>query len=250
MRFVLALTCLLLVGCVGPHSNGGLWAQQNLDQELALFRVSDAERADRARAFELQLADEALESERARLVAALGDCPGAARESLAVSPGDRVRDTIRLRAQGDASRLGAVAQIARADWLLRRAHATGDAQLCERARAALLAPAVAPAVSEDLLAALGPATVARDARASRAAPSGAEPLLALSLYASGWADVVRAPAPLPQYLAAVYGGVVVDPPPAPPVTRDDSPERAVDRIASEYPDWEPDALFAALGGRL
>ena len=48
MRLVLALACLLLVGCAGPHSTGGLWAQQNLEQELIVGRLTDAERASAA----------------------------------------------------------------------------------------------------------------------------------------------------------------------------------------------------------
>jgi hypothetical protein len=78
--------------------------------------------------------------------------------------------------------------------------------------------------------------------------------LALSRYALGYADAVRAPAPLPQYLAAVYGGVLVnvDAPPAlnvwvPSLAGDTrTPEGLVDLLAQVYPRWEPDAVYVAL----
>ena len=65
---------------------------------------------------------------------------------------------------------------------------------------------------------------------------------------------MRARAPLPQYLAAVYGGVLidVDNPPAlnihvaGPDEQAGTPEAAVDLLAPAYPQWEPDAIYAAL----
>src|SRR5579859_5783877 len=109
MRLPVALACLLLVGCAGPHTTGGLWAQQNLDRELQMFHLSDAQRADQARTFEYGLADQTLAAERSRIQAGLRDCPGGVRQPLAVSTGDRSRDTVRIQAQGDATRLNAVA---------------------------------------------------------------------------------------------------------------------------------------------
>src|SRR3981081_836989 len=128
MRLVPVLACLLVVGCTGPHSTGALWAQQNVEQELLLGRLTDAGRADRAHAYELTLADESLAAERARLGLALQDCPGAARQPLEVSSGDRVRDTIRVRTAGDVQRQAAVAQLALADSRLRPTPAAGEAR--------------------------------------------------------------------------------------------------------------------------
>src|SRR5438445_10136383 len=108
MRLSFALCGLLLVaGCTGLHSTGALWVQQNLEQEAALFKLSDAQRADQAHIFEQALADEALASERSRLEHKLATCPGA-RQPLGVSPGDQVRDVIRIRAQADTARLEGV----------------------------------------------------------------------------------------------------------------------------------------------
>src|SRR5712692_1383058 len=134
LSVMLCSVALAVTGCVGPRTTGALWAQQNLEREAALFRLSDAQRADQAQAFEQSLADEALASERSRLETELLTCP-AMRQPLGVSPGDKVRDTVRLRAQGDPARLDEVARLALADWRLRRATATGNAAYCEAARA-------------------------------------------------------------------------------------------------------------------
>src|SRR6266851_5445152 len=113
MLLVVSVSCLLvMVGCVGPHSTGALWAQQNLENELVNGRLTDAERAARMHAYELTLADEAVAAEYARLGLALQDCPGAARQALELSAGDRIRDSIRLRVGDDPSRQVAVAQLA------------------------------------------------------------------------------------------------------------------------------------------
>ena len=253
MRLLLGLGCLLLAGCTGPHSTGGLWAQQNLEREAALFRLTDAQRAEAATAFELSLADESLAAERSRMEAALNDCPGD-RRPLTISSGDAVRDSVRLRARADTARLTAVAQIALADWRVRRGQATGDAQFCDAARAALTAPPAAPR-TDGLLGSLGEATVTRDPRQPGSAftgdprqplsIAGGDPLVALSLYATESVDTVRAAAPLPQYLAAVYGGQVM-PGAAAPDLGGRPPAAVVDDLAPAYPDWEPDALYAAL----
>src|SRR5215210_418350 len=108
MRVEIAALGLLVVGCAGPHSSGGLWAQQNLERELALFRLSDAQRSAQARAFELAVADEALAAERTRIEARLQDCPGALREQLSLSTADATRDGIRIRVQDDGERMAAV----------------------------------------------------------------------------------------------------------------------------------------------
>ena len=247
MRRLLGLGCLLLAGCTGPHSTGGLWAQQNLEREAALFRLSDAQRAERASAFELSLADESLAAERSRIEAALQDCPGD-RRALTISSGDAVRDTVRLRAQGDTARLSAVAELALADWRVRRGQATGDQRFCDDAASALATPSTASR-GTDVLADLGEATVARDPRQPTAPPpTGTDPLIALSLYATLSVDSVRAGAPLPQYLAAVYGGGLVGGVPRPELDGR-TPEAFVDDYAAAYPEWEPDALYAAVSSR-
>src|SRR5438067_13728343 len=107
MRLWVSLCCALLMvggGCAGPHSTGGLWAQQNLEQEAALFRLSDAQRAEQARAVDLGVADQALSTERIRLESDLAGCPGV-RQPLGMSKGDRPRDGIRIRVSGDSARV-------------------------------------------------------------------------------------------------------------------------------------------------
>jgi hypothetical protein len=68
----------------------------------------------------------------------------------------------------------------------------------------------------------------------------------VSNYALGYLDTVQAPSPLPQYLAAVYGGSLQALPYAP--LDAETAQTAVDRAAPAYPQWEPDALYAALRG--
>jgi hypothetical protein len=249
MRLSWVFACLLVtVGCVGPHSTGALWAQQSLEQELVIGRQTEAERMAQMHAHELTLADEALAAERTRLSTAVQDCPGSSPRTMELSPGDRTRDAIRPRIGDDGPRQAAVAQLALADWRLRRAQATGAAHFCADARQALAAAASADApatdtsvrgqpTATDALAGLGAAAVTRDPRHSEVA-----------------ADTVRARTPLPQYLAAVYGGVLldVDSPPSlniwmpGPTENPFTAEAAVDLLAPLYPQWEPDALFLAL----
>lgn len=250
MRLSLALGCLLLVGCVGPHSSGALWAQQNLDNELAMSRQSDAQRAAQSHAYELTLADESLAAERARIDAALQDCPGLTRQALEVSTGDRVRDAVRLRSADDAQRQTAVAQLALADWRLRRARATAETHFCDEARQALTGFAGGEPGAPDLLAELGSATVTRNPQQGVVVVDAdtSDDGSSLSNYALGYVDTLRARAPLPQYLAAVYGGVVVQTD-TPPVLNGQPPEVLVDRVAPAYPQWEPDAIYAALQPR-
>jgi hypothetical protein len=143
----------------------------------------------------------------------------------------------------DPGRLHAVARLALADWYLRRAAATGDARMCADARDPL--PAGAEGAHSNLLDSIPPATVTRDPRISSVPLATDAPGVSLSLYALGYVDAIHAAAPLPYYLAAVYGGSLVS-----PSARAD-PERAaglVDVNAAAYPEWEPDALYAALGG--
>jgi hypothetical protein len=220
------------------------------------------------------LANESLAAERARVEAALQDCSGGARQPWQLSAGDRVRDAIRLRLGDDLQAQAGVAQVALADWRVRRARATGEVRFCDEARQALttssgVAPPPGEALATDLLAGLGAATVTRDpARMAAGQDSGASVTVSpgatsipstvspgatsaaatvgivLSEYALGAVDTVRAPAPLPHYLAAVYGGVVVGG--TPPPLKGLTPESIVDLAAPAYPQWEPDALFAAL----
>ena len=74
------------------------------------------------------------------------------------------------------------------------------------------------------------------------------PLVTLSAYALGAIDSVSAPAPLPQYLAAVYGEFVSSEPVLGLVLDEESAAALVDQQAPAYADWEPDALYAALRG--
>jgi hypothetical protein len=242
MRLSVAVACLLLAGCVGPHSSGGLWSLQNLEQELAVSRLTDEQRIARGRAVEVALADEAVAAEWARIDAALLNCPGDTRQALTVSPGDRVRDAVRLRIQDDQTRLAAVAQVALADWRVRRARATGDARFCDTAGAAL-AGGISVPPRGDVIDGLGMATVTRDPRTSNLSQESSDTAANLSNYALGVVDTVTARSPLPQYLAAVYGGVVEKRPVAAPNSQADV---LVDEFAPAYPEWEPDALYAAL----
>ncbi len=253
MRLLVSVICLLvLMGCVGPHSTGALWAQQNLEQELIIGRQTEAERLGKLHAYELTLADELLASERARLSSALQDCPGTARQTMQLSRGDRVRDSIRLRSGDDAQRQAAVAQLALADWRLRRAQATGETHFCDDARQALSGTTLVESRTADGLAQLGSATVTRDPRSATASTEETATELGLSNYALGYTDALRARAPLPQYLAAVYGGALVDLDTPPslniwvPTVQPFTPEGAVDLLAPTYPEWEPDALLVVL----
>ena len=149
-----------------------------------------------------------------------------------------------FRARDDPARLASLAQIALADWRLRRARATGDVRFCDEARQAL-AGAARPGTAPDVLSGLGLATVSRDPSHAGAVADGWPASAALSSYALGYVDTVQAMAPLPQYLAAVYGGVFW-PTPTAPALNGATPESLVDRFAPAYPDWEPDALYAVL----
>jgi hypothetical protein len=269
MRLRLGVGALLLAlsGCVGPHSTGSLWVLQNTQLDAELFRTSDAQRAVNAHAYELTLAQQVIDGERARLGAALQTCPSAERQPLQISAGDRGRDRARLWIADDGAMRQALANVALADWRLRRANATGETARCDGARAALDGQTAAPQNGQTaapqsgqigvpqnghtaatqgsrspLIDGLGVATVTRSA----VQPFEGAVSAAWMLYGLGMVDGVTAQGPLPEYLAAVYGGRVT-------VTA--NPERAlsdadaqamVDQLAPAYPEWEPDALYAAL----
>ncbi len=109
--------------------------------------------------------------------------------------------------------------------------------------------------------------------------AASDSLQLLGWYATGAVDGVLAQAPLPQYLAAQYGGSIVwdaadDGPSAPlaaaslvvttsadaalrqrliavaragtQLLRSSAPEDLVDAVASDFPQWEPDAVLAAV----
>lgn len=231
------------VACAGPHSTGALWAQQYVDQEMHYFSISDAQHREVAHEFELGLADESLAAESQRLQTALAACPGPS-EPLSPSVGDAARDGIRIQAGDDQSRLRQVAQLALIDWYVRRAAATGDARFCQRAQAARSADAPTPA-DRHLLDGIPVATVSRTQAPSQTAQSTDAPLTALSRYVLGTIDTVQSDAPLPQYLAWVYGGFLTTS--ATPVDQETA-LAVVDAQAPAFRDWEPDALYAALRG--
>ena len=247
MRRLLPLLLIGSVACAGPHSTGTLWSLENLQQERAFFSVGDLERQARAQKYELTLADETLASERQRLESVMQTCPGP-REPLAMSNADAARDVVRLRAEADEVRLGQVAQLALADWYLRRAGATGEAGFCSMAHTALNAAPSSPPQTDSLLARLPAATVTRDPRHALPELTQDPPMVSLSGYALGAVDSVTADAPLPQYLALVYGGSLQ--PPQAAALDQESAAAAVDQAAPAFTGWEPDALYAALrGGR-
>ena len=255
-RWLLGVGWVLVAGCSGPAAGGGgggLWAQQHLQAELARFRLTDAQRAETARQFELGVADEQLAHERARLAGVQADCPGPVRQPLGLSAADRLRDGIRLQVAGDDARLASLAHLALADWWLRRAADTGDRAPCEQARAALAGQPTTPTTAgaspaEDPLAGLGEATVVRDAARSSTTLTAPSADVALRLYALGWTDAVRGPRPVAAYLAGVYGGSLEasDTTPPAPAVGDRSPEQMVDTLAPRHPELEPDAIYLAL----
>lgn len=262
MRFLLALGGLMCAGCVGPHTSGALWSQQNLAQEITLSRVTDATRTAHVKSYEQSMAVPLLAAERARVADQVDACPGRTRQPLAISEGDLVRDRIRVLGHAETGLQTSVAALAQADWFARRGQATGEALACARARAALDGQAQATpvaatspsavssptdaAAARTLLDALGPATVSRDGSLSSTPADPAESrLTTISAYALQASDTVTAPSPLPQYLARVYGGTLTRPAAAPNLGGR-TPEAIVDDLAPIVPDWEPDALLAAL----
>jgi hypothetical protein len=243
MRLLWPLSLLLgCVACAGPNSSRALWTQQYADQEKAYFSLSDAQHQAQARDFERSLADEGITSEARRVDAALQTCPGPS-QPLTASTGDMARDAIRVQSSGDSQSLDRVAALALEDWYVRRGSATGDSRFCQKAESARAGQLQAPAAT--LLDSVPPATVTRDGSQGAASPAGASPLTTLSLYVLGTADTVSADPPLPHYLAWVYGGTLLTD--AQPVEAETA-AALVDAQAPAYPDWEPDALYAALRG--
>src|SRR5205807_10544863 len=131
---------------------------------------------------------------------------------------------------------------------LRRAQATGEAHFCDEARQALAgSPSTEPSAAE-LLTGLGSTTIIREPQDATVAEDVSDDTsLSLSNYALGYVDALQAPTPLPQYLAAVYGGVVVGADARPALDGQTPVEELVDRAAPAYPLWKPDAIYAALG---
>ena len=249
VRFsALSIGLLVCGACAGPHSTGALWSQQYVEQERGYFALNDGQHRTQAQRFELGLADESLAAENKRLDAALRICPGP-RQPLTASSSDALRDGIRIRAQADPERLGQVAQVALADWYLRRASATGDARFCDRARQ-VRSQTEPQQPTADLLTNLPAVTVSRDYRllSDLARPSSDATQVTLSSYALGSIDAVQAAAPLPQYLALVYGGYLLTPADSPPPMDAETAAALVDQHAPAYPNWEPDALYTALRG--
>ena len=245
MRRLFVVLLLVTTGCAGPHSNGALWSLQNVQQEIAVYAVGDAQRQAQAQAFEGSLADQTLASERQRLESVMQTCPGQ-RQPFQVSVADAVRDAARVQMQSDPARLAQLAQLSLADWYVRRASATGDPDFSEAAQKSLDGSPPAAKADESLLAHVPAATVTRDPRQTPPALTNQPPLVDLSSYALGAVDSLTAAAPLPQYLALAYGGSLQ--PPQDPAFDQDSAAAAVDRAAPAFSEWEPDALYAALRG--
>lgn len=243
------LACLVLSGCAEPQSDGSspgaLWALQRFEQERAVFRMTEAERAAVAHTFERSVADATLDGERTRLEGSLLDCPGASREAFSLSLFDRVRDGARVQAVDDEGRLGTLARLSLADWYLRRARSVGQSSYCDTARGALAGSLQSVPRSPDIDRLMhDSATVARDPAHPGAVLEPASSVEALSAYAMGWTDAVRVDRPQAAYLAAVYGGTLADP--RQPDLQDNTPEGIVDLYAAAYPDYEPDALYVLL----
>jgi hypothetical protein len=239
MQRALPAWALLLVfagaGCASGTSSGSLWALDEAHlEETMVYRTPDPQRAAQARQFELQLADQVLAADQARLEALLKTCPEQRQNRLEPSAAARARDAVRARQDPDRS--ARVTRLAAADWYLRRAATSGEPALCERARQALGATSPAQAQQPDLPA----GQVERDPPGAEVIDGGATPYRALATYGLGLVDVVHGPAPLVGHLASVYGGSVNVGP-----DRTGSPEEIVDGLAPSLA-WEPDGLYAAL----
>ena len=140
------------------------------------------------------------------------------------------------RATQDPDRSGRATRLAAADWYLRRAAATGQAALCDRARLALTQTPAGPAGV-----AMPDGLVQRDGAAADPVDASADAYQALGAYALGLVDTVRGPAPLVGHLAAIYGGALQ----VSAGQTGASAEEIVDRLAPGL-SWEPDGLYAAL----
>jgi protein-tyrosine-phosphatase len=235
MRRALSVSVLVLcLGCATPRTSGSLWAldEAHLEEEM-VYRTPDPQRAAQARQFEMQVADEVLAADQARLEALLKTCPEPRTDRLEVSPSARARDGVRARQEPDRS--ARVTRLAAADWYLRRAATSGDTGLCDRARAALTqTPERAGSFT------VPDAQVERDGEPGAVLDAATDPYRALTDYGLGLVDAVRGSAPLVGDLATVYGGSV-------DIAADQtgSPEEIVDRLAPSL-SWEPDGLYAAL----
>lgn len=196
-RAALTAALIMLAGCAAPPSDGGVWSRQGQQQELAISRLSNEQRAAAAHVFELRLADEALSAMQARLEDALPACPDARLRSSTVSVFDEVRDRVRVRIGDDPTRVARVQQLALADESLRLGQ-------CDQARAAL-AGELSPAEPASAPPAV---TVTRSPGYPGDITEG-DPTQLLVEYALGWTDTVRAPAPVAQHLARVYGGALM-----------------------------------------
>jgi hypothetical protein len=194
-RVLLMAASLVLAGCAAPRSDGGLWARQNVQEELALSRMTDSQREAVAHDFELRLADEVLDAEQARLEVAMQSCP------TQVAQGDRIRDSIGIRISHDETRQARVAQQAAAESWLRQAVASSAGAQCQQAREALSGALAAPSQPQNA----NVATVTRFVAYPGDVTEG-DPQTLLVVYALQWTDSVRAPLPLAQHLARVYGG--------------------------------------------
>ncbi len=132
-RLVLVAAPMMLAGCAAcaaPPSDGGLWSRQALQEELTLSRIPDSQRAQTAKAFELQLADEDLNAEQARI-------------QQCQSGTTAVPESINIRIANDPARLMRLGQLALASSLVQAGN-------CEAARAALTgAPPAQPAAPLD-----------------------------------------------------------------------------------------------------
>ena len=119
--------------------------------------------------------------------------------------------------------------------------------MCAAARDALASPPPSEPTQQatDFVRTLGSATVARDPRHIGLVETAQPNLTLLRLYALGLADSITAEAPLSHYLAAVYGGAVIDARHSPAADQS-SAAALVDMYAPALPMWEPDALFSAL----
>jgi hypothetical protein len=166
---------------------------------------------------------------------------------LSPSPGAAARDAARSKQHPALSTRAA--QLASADWYLRRAATTSQPSFCERARQMLTdTQSDQPQSDHELLALLQdlpPGRVAADPSAAsiEGIDASSDLYQALAMYRLGLIDEVRGPALLVGHLAVVYGGALELPTSGLAVSL--PPEEIVDRLAPGL-GWEPDGLYAAL----
>jgi hypothetical protein len=125
---MLSASVSAIASCAAPPSDGGLWSRQAQEQEIAMSRLTEDQRQATAQAFELRVADEALDQQQLTLQSALERCPGAT---------PTIDTNISRHIAADAVRQARLAQQAQVVAYLQQAATTGSGEACQQARTAL-----------------------------------------------------------------------------------------------------------------